>query len=82
MHQEKLQTQILVAQINAAAEDKRYAMIQNENGITKAQELEFKTKQLELDAEQFDAKIKLEEKKLKADTEIKKEQIKKSNNKK
>lgn len=78
MHQEKLQTEILVAQINGAAEDKRYAMIQNENGITKAQELEFKTKQLELDAEQFDTKIKLEEQKHKDDVKLKEKQLNKN----
>ena len=62
MNAKKLQTQILVAQINSQAEWERYAMIQEENGITKQQEVEFKQRQLELDSKQFDAKLKLDEK--------------------
>lgn len=75
MHNEDNQTKILIAQINASAEDKRYAMIQNENGITKAQELEFKTKQLELDAKQFEEKLAFDKQKQKDDAAIKKQQI-------
>lgn len=75
MHAEKLQTQILTAQINASAEWDRYAMIQEENGITKQQELEFKQKQLELDSKQFDAKLKLDNQKHKDDIAIKEKQL-------
>ena len=75
MHLEDNETKILVAQINSVAEEKRFAMIQEENGITKQQELEFKQKQLELDSKQFDAKLKLEEKKHKDNTRIKEKQI-------
>ena len=75
MHQEKLQAQILVAEINASAEEKRFAMIQEENGITKQQELEYKDKQLELDAKQFNAKLKLDQQKHKDDIAIKEKQL-------
>ena len=76
MHKEDNETKILVAQINASAEWDRYAMIQEENGITKQQELEFKNKQLELDSKQFDAKLKLDQQKHKDDIAIKEKQLK------
>ena len=93
MHQEKLETQVLVAQINASAEWDRYAMIQEENGITKQQELEYKQKQLELSDKQFNAKLKessrqfenklaLDRQKQREDVRIKEKQIAKSNTKK
>ena len=77
MHSEKLQAQIMVARINASAEDKRYAMMQEENGITKQQELEYKDKQLQLDSKQFDAKLKLEQQKHKDDIAIREKEINK-----
>ena len=76
MHKEDNETKILVAQINASAEWDRYAMIQEENGITKQQEIEFKNKQLELDSKQFDAKLKLDQQKHKDDIAIKEKQLK------
>ena len=75
MHQEKLQADILIAQINSKAEWERYAMIQEENGITKQQEIEFKQKQLELDSKQFDAKLKADIQKHKDDIAIKEKQL-------
>ena len=79
-----------MAQINASAEWDRYAMIQEENGISKQQELEYKNKQLDLNAKQFDAKLKqdnakleLEKQKAKDDARLKEKQInKQSTNKK
>jgi uncharacterized protein YfkK (UPF0435 family) len=82
MNRENNETKILVAQINASAEEKRYAMIQEETGITREQEVEFKQKQLELDAKQFDAKLALEKEKLKTDAKLKERQIAKSGAKK
>jgi len=82
MHQEKLETDIVVAQINSSAEDKRYAMIQAENGITKEKEIEFKQKQLELDAQQFDKELKFKQQKQKDDARLKEKQINKSTTKK
>jgi hypothetical protein len=82
MHQEDNQTKILVAEINASAEWDRYAMIQEENGITKQQELEFKNKQLDLDAKQFDAKLKQDIQKHKDDVRLKEKQIAVSSKKK
>jgi hypothetical protein len=81
MHQEKLQTELLVAEINSQAEEKRFAMIQEENGLTKQQELEYKEKQLDLDAKQFDAKLKLDQKKHQDDVKLKEKQINKQSNK-
>ena len=90
MHKEELEAKVLVAQINASAEWDRYAMIQEENGISKQQELEYKNKQLDLNAKQFDAKLKqdnakleLEKQKAKDDARLKEKQInKQSTNKK
>jgi multidrug efflux pump subunit AcrA (membrane-fusion protein) len=75
MHKEDNETKILVAQINSRAEELRYAMIQEENGITKQQELEFKQKQLEQDSKQFDAKLKADIQKHKDDITIKEKQL-------
>lgn len=77
MHKEDNETKILVAQINASAEWDRYAMIQDENGVTKQQEVEFKKEQLQLDAKQFDAKLKLDEQKHKDDVRLKEKQLSK-----
>lgn len=38
MHQEDNETKILVAQINGTAEEKRYAMMQEDEGLTKEQQ--------------------------------------------
>ena len=75
MHQEDLENKVLIAQINSRAEELRYAMIQEENGITKQQELEFKQQQLEQDSKQFDAKLKSDIQKHKDDMAIKEKQI-------
>lgn len=82
MHLEDNQTKILIAQINGQAERERLEIINHEDGLTKVQQLELENKKVEEDARQFDEKLKFEEKKLKADTEVKKEQIKKSSNNK
>jgi hypothetical protein len=71
-----------VAQIGAKAEADRLALMNEVKGLTVAQETEYKERQLELDAKQFDAKLAFDREKLKADTEIKKKQIAKSNSKK
>ena len=86
MHQEKLQSQILVAQINSKAEADRLALMNEEKGLTVAQELEYKNKQLDLDAKQFDAQLKenarqfeaklaLDKLKQKDDARLKKKQL-------
>ena len=78
MHQEDNETKIMVAQINASAEEKRFQMIQEENGMTKQQEIQYKDKQLELDAEQFKQKLALDKTKHEADIRIKERQLAKS----
>ena len=78
MHQEKLQADILIAQINSKAEWERYAMIQEENGITREQENDYKKRQLELDAKQFADKLSFEKEKHKDDVRLKEKQINKT----
>ena len=75
MHQEDNEIKLLVAQINASAEEKRFAMIQEENGMTKQQEIEYKDKQLDLDAKQFAEKLQLDAQKHKDDVRLKEKQI-------
>ncbi len=83
MHQEDNETKIICAEIASKAEADRLDLMNEEKGLTVAQELEYKNKQLDLDAQQFDKKLAFDEEKLKADTEVKKEQIRKkaTNNK-
>jgi hypothetical protein len=57
-------------------------MIQEENGITKQQELEYKDKQLELSSKQFEEKLKLDQQKHKDDVRLKEKQIAKTTSKK
>ena len=76
MHQEDNETKILVAQINGEAESARLALMNEEKGLTQAEEYEFKNKQLDLDAKQFDAKLKLDTQKHKDDVRIKEKQLK------
>ena len=78
MHQEKLQADILIAQINSKAEADRLVLLNHDN----AEVNDIEREKIAENARQFDKKISFDEKKLKADTEVKKEQIKKSNNKK
>lgn len=78
MHLEKLENNIIVSQINAQAESIRLQLMNHDN----AEANDIEREKMAEDARQFDSKMQLEEKKLKADTEIKKEQIKKSNSSK
>ncbi len=78
MHQEDNETKILVAQINASAEEKRYAMIQEENGITKQQELEYKDRQLQLDAQQFKEQLAFDKQKQQDEVRLEEKRIAKS----
>ena len=82
MHQEDNETKILVAQINAKAEADRLTLMNTEVGITKAEELNFKTRQLELDAKQFDAKLALDKEKHKDDVRLKEKEISQKKNSK
>jgi hypothetical protein len=75
MHQEDNQVKVLVAQINSQAEADRLALMNEENGITKQQELEYKRRQLELDAQQFKEKLSLDKQKHQDDVRLKEKQI-------
>jgi hypothetical protein len=71
MHQEKLEAQILVAQINGTAEDKRMAIMNHDNDEANTLERE----KIAEDARQFDAKLALDKKKQADDVRIKEKQI-------
>ena len=85
MHQEKLETEILVAQINSMAEERRYSLMNHDNDEANTIERE----KMAEEARQFDAKLKLEGKKVdieqqkqKDDARLKEKQINKSVTKK
>ena len=77
MHTEKLQTQILTAQINSKAEADRLALMNHDNGEANALERE----KIAEDARQFNAKLELEKKKQSDDARLKEKQINKSTSK-
>ena len=70
-----------MAQIGAKAEADRLALMNEEKGLTVAQETEYKERQLELDAKQFDAKLKLEAQKHKDDIKLKEKQLRQKGSK-
>lgn len=82
MHQEDNETQILVAQINSQAEADRLALMNEENGITREKEMDFKKQQLDLDAKQFNAKLAFDRSKHQDDVRLKEKQINKTSSKK
>ena len=78
MHQEDNETKILVAQINSQAEAQRFAIMNHDNEEANTLERE----KMSENARQFDAKLRLDEKKLTEDVKIKEKQIKASATKK
>lgn len=82
MHQEDNETQLLVAQINSQAEADRLALMNEENGITREKEMDFKKQQLDLDAKQFNAKLAFDKSKHQDDVRLKEKQINKTSSKK
>jgi len=62
MHQEDNETKVLVAEINSKAEADRYAMMQDDDGITPMGEAD--RAKLEEQVRQFDSKMKLERERL------------------
>ena len=82
MHQEDNETKILVAQINSRAEEQRFAMMQEENGMTREQEVTLKQSELEQRKREFaetlkqnKAKLDLEVKKHNDDVALKRQQL-------
>ena len=71
MHTEKLQTQILVAQINSQAEADRLALMNNDNAEANTLERE----KMAEEARQFNAKLELEKKKQSDDARLKEKEI-------
>lgn len=67
MHQEDNETKILVAEINSKAEDERFAMMQEDEGLTKEQQYQLQEKELDEKVRQFDAKMKQEKEKMNLD---------------
>lgn len=82
MHQEKLETQILVAQINSAAEADRLALMNHDNDEANTIERE----KLSEEARQFNERLQLDRKKQSDDARLKEKEIavknKATNNKK
>lgn len=72
MHQERLQTQIMVAEINSRAEENRMVILNHDNA--EANDLE--REKIAENARQFDKKIAFEKEKLQTDAAIKEKQIK------
>jgi hypothetical protein len=82
MHQEDNETKILVAQINSRAEEQRFAIMQEENGMTREQEVTLKQSELEQRKREFaetlkqnKAKLDLEVKKHNDDVALKRQQL-------
>jgi hypothetical protein len=71
MHQDKLENNILVAQINAEAEAQRFSLMNHDNA--EANDLE-RDKMAE-EARQFDEKLSLEKQKQQDDVRLKEKQI-------
>jgi hypothetical protein len=82
MHQEDNETKLMVAEINSQAEAARLAMMNEEQGLTRAEEIEFKQKDLEEKARQFDENLSFERKKQADDARLKEKQINKMSTKK
>jgi hypothetical protein len=80
MHQEKLEAQILVAQINGTAEDKRMAIMNHDNDEANTLEREKiaeNARQFDATLKQNDRKIEIERQKQKDDARLKEKQINK-----
>ena len=82
MHQEDNETKLMVAEINSQAEAARLALMNEEQGLTRAEEMEFKQKDLEEKARQFDENLSFEKKKQADDARLKEKQINKMSTKK
>jgi len=85
MHQEDNETKVLVATINGQAEEKRFAMMQDDNSITAGQQYQLQQEELQQKIREFDEKMKQERDKLefekskhKDDVSLKRQQIGKS----
>lgn len=77
MNKENNETKILVAQINSQAEADRLALMNEEKGLTRVEELEYKEKELAQSAKEFDAKLALDKKKHEDDVKLREKQINK-----
>lgn len=78
MHRDKLENNILVAEINSAAEANRLSLMNHDNDEANNLERE----KMAEDARQFDKKIEFEKEKLNKETAVKEKQIAKNNTKK
>ena len=78
MHQEDNETKLLVAEINSRAEELRMSIMNHDNAEANTLERE----KIAENARQFDKSLAFDREKLKADTEVKKQQINKSTTKK
>lgn len=76
MHKEKLENNILVATINSEAEKLRMSIMNHDNSEANAIEREKISEQ----AKEFEKRLEFDREKLNADTQVKKEQIRKKGN--
>ena len=74
MHREDNDVKILVAKINSIAEEQRFELFSNDT-LTKEQEFELEKQKLSEASKQFEAKLKLEEKKHNDEIAIKEKQL-------
>jgi hypothetical protein len=75
MHQEDNETKILVAQINSQAEADRLTLMNEEQGLTRAEETAYKREELAQSAKEFEQKLALEKEKHKDEVRLKEKQI-------
>ena len=76
MHQENNETKLMVAEINSQAEAARLTLMNEEQGLTRAEEAEYKQMELTQSAKEFDAKLALDRQKHEDDVRLKEQQIK------
>lgn len=75
MHQEDNETKILVAQINSQAEADRLTLMNEEQGLTRAEEAAYKREELAQSAKEFEAKMQQEKAKLELDKQKHKDDV-------
>lgn len=76
MHREKLETEILVAQINSKAEADRLELMGGSDALTMEQKVSLEKEKLSENARQFNEKLSIDKKKQADDARLKEQQIK------
>ena len=76
MHQEKLENELLIAQINSRAEEQRMELMGGSDAMTMQQKFQLEKDKLSENARQFNDKLALDKKKQADDARLKEQQIK------